>query len=113
MVRGTNQHGELGIGNVTTDYEFLEIEIENIQQIACGRAHTVILMEDGSVMGCGSNVYGQLGLDSSVLNINQFKKIRVENVKKIICDGNSTFFLSKNGKLLNCGCSRLDSLRII
>ena len=103
MARGSNDYGQLGIGNTITQKEYVEIKLNKINQIACGYHHTVLLMEDGSVMGSGSNRYGQLGFARSVSIINQFIKIGVDNVKKIICYGYSTFFLLNNGKLLGCG----------
>ena len=105
MVLGRNEYGQLGIGNLIPQKEFVEIKLEKIHQIARGSDHTIILMEDRTVMGSGSNIRGELGLDASILITNQFKKIRVDNVKKIVGDGYSTFFLLKNGKLLKCGCN--------
>lgn len=29
--------------------------------VAAGQLHTTFLLSDGQVLGCGSNVYGQLG----------------------------------------------------
>ena len=34
-----------------------------VQQVACGRDHTVILFEDGQVWGCGHNFKFQLGIE--------------------------------------------------
>ena len=110
MARGRNRYGQLGNGNTMAQMKFIEIKLDKIDQIALGNYHTLILMEDGSVMGSGSNEYGELGFDSSVSNINEFKKIGVDNVKKILCFDHCTFFLLKNGKLLNCGCNLFQSL---
>ena len=32
---------------------------------ACGHAHTVLLLEDGSLLSCGNNEHGQLGHETS------------------------------------------------
>lgn len=36
---------------------------EGVVQVACGALHTVALLEDGSVLACGSNVNGQCDID--------------------------------------------------
>ena len=36
-----------------------------VKQVACGGEHTLVLMETGEVLSCGSNLGGQLGLGQS------------------------------------------------
>lgn len=39
----------------------------NVKEVGCGSRHTIVLLDDGSVWGCGWNAYGQLGKRPSVL----------------------------------------------
>jgi alpha-tubulin suppressor-like RCC1 family protein len=63
---GRNDHGQLGIGSQTTEnYPVLMEEIHSrlsVSKISTGRSHSLFLMSNGEVYGCGSNEQGQLGL---------------------------------------------------
>lgn len=67
MAWGRNTHGQLGIGK-PFDQLFEPTRLKTfgqdsaIKQIACGEKHTVFLLNNGTVMTCGSNEFGQLGL---------------------------------------------------
>ena len=39
--------------------------ITNIKQIAAGGSHSLFLNNDGIVLGCGHNYYGQLGIGNN------------------------------------------------
>ncbi|XP_067008028.2 uncharacterized protein [Anabrus simplex] len=39
----------------------------NVVDVSCGNRHTVVLLDDGSVWGCGWNAYNQLGRPSHTL----------------------------------------------
>jgi len=70
---GNNKDGQLGQGDaddlglparvflfyseVTNDL----CRLPKIRQVTCGHSHTLILAEDGQVLACGDNSYGQLG----------------------------------------------------
>ena len=63
---GNNYNGELGLNDTTDRSTFTQVtaNINNdVKQIACGWAYTFIIKNDGSVWACGSNSYGQLGLN--------------------------------------------------
>uniref|UniRef100_A0A1I7T561 Rod_C domain-containing protein n=1 Tax=Caenorhabditis tropicalis TaxID=1561998 RepID=A0A1I7T561_9PELO len=40
--------------------------ISKVIQVACGRAHTVVLTDNGRVLVCGSGSYGQMGVDDDI-----------------------------------------------
>ena len=74
---GWNNHGQLGIGKKSFK-ESVPIELTadvfdytnyNIIQISCGFHHTLFLTDDGRVICCGSNQYGQLGFGSNVSQV--------------------------------------------
>ena len=66
---GNNNYGQLGIGNTTnkttltpmTGFPLGKI----VSSISRSYIHTVVLMNDGTVYGCGNNTVGQLGNASS------------------------------------------------
>ena len=65
---GSNKNGQLCLGeNITmvTIPEAIPIEGKVID-VAIGGAHTLLLLDDGSVYGCGSNAVGQLGLGTTL-----------------------------------------------
>jgi alpha-tubulin suppressor-like RCC1 family protein len=63
---GLNNYGQLGIsiGNTNNSNILVAMTIPSGKtpiQIACGERHTVVLMSDGTLYGCGDNRTGQYG----------------------------------------------------
>lgn len=68
MTFGRNQFGQLGINNIITqDKPSLVTTLQdmNIIGAACGRNHTLILTDTGTVYACGDNRSGQCGVGNS------------------------------------------------
>nr|XP_040140585.1 secretion-regulating guanine nucleotide exchange factor isoform X8 [Ictidomys tridecemlineatus] len=65
FVCGLNKDGQLGLGH-TEDVLYFTLCKSllgcPIQQVACGWDFTIILTENGQVLSCGSNSFGQLGV---------------------------------------------------
>ena len=65
---GRNNFGQLGIGGQKVEQVYSPQKIKSfnadlkVVQAACGENHSVFLLVNGSVMTCGSNEFGQLGL---------------------------------------------------
>ena len=64
---GRNNHGQLCLGDTTARDRFHQIPTmymteKKVVDIALGERHTLLLMDDGRVLGCGWNAYGQLGI---------------------------------------------------
>lgn len=62
---GRNQFGQLGTNNTTTVH--IPAEIQGMQEMnvisaACGRNHTLLLTDTGTVYACGDNRSGQCGI---------------------------------------------------
>ncbi|MDR1614026.1 MAG: hypothetical protein LBS26_00445, partial [Campylobacteraceae bacterium] len=68
---GLNGNGQLGLGNNTNYYSFIEAaSISDVSVIAAGYYHSLVLTNDGKVYATGYNGLGQLGLgDNTDRNI--------------------------------------------
>ncbi|XP_072825733.1 secretion-regulating guanine nucleotide exchange factor isoform X1 [Vicugna pacos] len=65
FVCGLNKDGQLGLGHTEDVLYFTPCKSLlgcPVQQVACGWDFTIILMENGQVLSCGSNSFGQLGV---------------------------------------------------
>ncbi|XP_074257293.1 secretion-regulating guanine nucleotide exchange factor isoform X9 [Saimiri boliviensis] len=65
FVCGLNRDGQLGLGHTEDVPSFTPCKSLlgcPIQQVACGWDFTIILTENGQVLSCGSNSFGQLGV---------------------------------------------------
>lgn len=63
-VRGSNEFGQLGLGEYSDDcYSFELVETMNGKDIVeayAGFKHSLFLTKEGTISGCGSNKYGEL-----------------------------------------------------
>jgi len=99
---GDNEHGQLGLADITTRYFPARIlHFDNlystgitITQIACGTNHTIFLASDGKVYGCGYNGnHGSLGLghtSSPQSTIQEITNLADKNITQIACGGYNT-----------------------
>ncbi|XP_022363113.1 secretion-regulating guanine nucleotide exchange factor isoform X4 [Enhydra lutris kenyoni] len=65
FVCGLNKDGQLGLGHTEDVLYFTACRSLlgcSILQVACGWDFTIILIESGQVLSCGSNCFGQLGV---------------------------------------------------
>lgn len=63
---GRNDFGQLGLGgtdDTSAPCRITALEGRPVASVACGQYHTVFALEDGTVLACGKNDYGQLGVD--------------------------------------------------
>jgi alpha-tubulin suppressor-like RCC1 family protein len=68
MSFGRNQYGQLGLDNTTTIEKptvIPALEQFNVIGVACGRNHTLLLTDTGTVYACGDNRSGQCGIGNS------------------------------------------------
>ncbi|KAI5945337.1 Secretion-regulating guanine nucleotide exchange factor [Manis javanica] len=69
FVCGLNKDGQLGLGHTEDILYFTPCKSLlgcPIQQVACGWDFTIILTENGQVLSCGSNFFGQLGVPHGI-----------------------------------------------
>ena len=103
---GNNQYGQLGLRDTTNRNTFTQIttNANNIKSIYCGYYHTFILENDGTLWGCGSNQFGQLGLgDTNYRTAFTQVTTNVDNIKSVYCGYERTFILKNDGTLWGCG----------
>ena len=103
---GYNEQGQLGLGNNTNRTVFTQVttNANNIKQVYCGYQHTLILKNDGTLWGTGSNIGGQLGLGDKT-DRKTFTQItaNTDNIKEIYCGVNHNLILKNDGTLWGCG----------
>lgn len=66
---GLNNYGQLGlgVGSVSHDPNPVPVEIPGlagVKQISMGAHHSLVLLEDGTLLSFGSNSNGQMGIES-------------------------------------------------
>ena len=106
---GFNGQGQIGDGTSRSLKKIIVPMINNTgktpKEISCGKDHTIILMTDGSVYGCGLNGQGQLGdgttTDRSTLT--QIINNTGKTVKEIKSGSHHTIVLMNDGSVYGCG----------
>ena len=97
---GSNNCGQLGLGNNANSYSPKELLLQNIVSIGCGYQHTIVTTIDTKIYVWGDNQYGQLGLghdnDQNSPQELLFPNIKIESVS---CGFNHTMVLTTIGKL--------------
>ena len=74
---GMNRYGQLGIGNTSNQTSISQMTNntgKTVSQITCGSEHTIVVMTDGSIYGCGYNGGKELG-DGTTTNRTQIVKM--------------------------------------
>ena len=103
---GKNDYGQLGLGDTTHRYTFTQIttNVNDIKSVYCGKNHTFMLKNDGTLWSCGRNEDGQLGLgDSNHRNTFAQVTINADDIKEIYCGDYHTFILKNDGTLWGAG----------
>ncbi|AYV83060.1 MAG: chromosome condensation regulator [Hyperionvirus sp.] len=113
MVCGGNGKGQLGIecgGDVSLFSEIKGIP-KNVREVICGEHHTFIILTDGTILGCGCNKFGQLGLGDN-RDRNVFEEIRgiSKNISEVTCGNDHTFLRFNDGSLMSSGSNEYGQL---
>lgn len=101
---GSNQFGQLGIGN-NEDYlaPVQIIGLEGIISAAGGWRHSAAVKDDGTVWGWGYNDYGQLGDGTYTDSLTPVLTQGIENVVKIAAGRYGTFAVKSDGTVWTWG----------
>lgn len=100
---GSNNFGQLGLGDYT-DRDFPQrVHLENVDLISCGRYH-VIAYSNGKLYGWGLNNYQQLGFSEEAYEIMYPTMINFpgKNILQMGCGAYHTIFLTDDD-VIGCG----------
>lgn len=107
---GLNNYHQLGLKKSNNQEAIINpiiTNFENIETIAGGQHHTLVLTKDKKCYAIGRRDYGRLGLGNNLKeDVIELKEIEVLNNKEIIditCGEAQSFAISKNGHLYAWG----------
>nr|XP_027202319.1 RCC1 and BTB domain-containing protein 2-like [Dermatophagoides pteronyssinus] len=108
---GRNNCGYLGIGNHRNDNGDLIIEPQKIHQLcgrkiqefSAGRNHLLARSKTGKIYCCGSNEFGQLGINEEINIPKQIESLSNEFIIGIACGAFHSLALTKRGQLFGWG----------
>lgn len=112
---GRNDRGQLGLGHQTlVNYPVLMQNFSaapgvSVKKIACGRSHSLFLMSNGEVYGCGCNEQGQLGLGESKTALkDSLRPVKLPfsssaEIRDIACGHDHSLACDSNGRALTFG----------
>ena len=79
--------------------------LPQLQQAACGRAHTLLLTLGGRVYACGRNVHGQLGVHTeSTANPQRVDVPSQSLIAQVACGDNHSIAVTEDGEVFGWGC---------
>lgn len=83
---GKNDSGQLGVDHKETVAAPVRVKLTGkVIKISAGRSHSLFLMDNGELFGCGSNICGQVGLGASKMQLTPKKIPITGNVRDIAC----------------------------
>jgi len=110
---GLNATGQLGLGitmNNNINKIFKQVKglngtgfITNIIQVSAGDAHSMFLQNDGTLYGCGLNIFGQLGIGNTTFAFNVLKQSTITNVSYVSAGVNTTLVITNDTNAWGCG----------
>ncbi|AYV84533.1 MAG: chromosome condensation regulator [Hyperionvirus sp.] len=107
MTCGVNSYGQLGLGDKLDRKNFTEVcglDKGNIVEIIADYCVSMLRLMDGTIMSCGYNLSGELGLgDRENREIFTTIKLIPKNIDRIAFGHMHTFILLTNGALMSCG----------
>jgi alpha-tubulin suppressor-like RCC1 family protein len=127
---GYNIYGQLGLGHkeiLNNSHGFAEWdpsapwwqEGEAIDDVICGKNHTVIRTTHGRLLGCGSNQWGELGTGNTTSPMHpepmeHFGKAadarKTHRVKQVAAGNAFTLVLAESGHVYGCGSDEFGQL---
>ncbi|AYV82771.1 MAG: chromosome condensation regulator [Hyperionvirus sp.] len=106
---GFNKYGQLGVGDGVNRNVLVEIKGvgKNIAEIICVFRMTIIRFMDGTLMSCGDNRFGQLGL-GDFRNRDVFQEIVgiPKNIVEVKSCNSRVIIRLTDGTLMGCGYNK-------
>eukprot|EP00184_Porphyridium_aerugineum_P007785 CAMPEP_0184707046 /NCGR_PEP_ID=MMETSP0313-20130426/37074_1 /TAXON_ID=2792 /ORGANISM="Porphyridium aerugineum, Strain SAG 1380-2" /LENGTH=287 /DNA_ID=CAMNT_0027168619 /DNA_START=22 /DNA_END=882 /DNA_ORIENTATION=- len=108
---GRNDNGQLGDASLLSQHHPVKLHLpdkysaQKVVQASCGRCHTMLLTDRGQVFSCGSNTYGQLGINAqSKENFTKFRLVDCsEKVTWIAAGGEFGILVTESGSVYSFG----------
>ena len=113
---GSNSNGQLGLNDLQTRAEPTIVSLpfaDSLVKVACGRHHSLILVSNGDVYGCGKNTCGQLGLgDGKAVSgdVKVFTKLPLKNIRDIDAGFEHSIACNNDGKVFTWGSPQYGQL---
>ena len=108
---GSSENGQLCLGNTTNQTTPQQTQFSNIVRIAAGGTHSLFQNDKEDIYGCGSTNSGQLGIYST---LPQIEAIKLENQPPNIiqfCSGyDHSLFLDSEGNVYSIGSNKYGNL---
>lgn len=100
---GDNSKGQVGSGYKGKMIEPTTLTVKGARQAVAGKDFTIVLLENGKLMGWGSNLYGQLGM-TGVTEVLFPKEIpKLKNIVKIAARNQFVLALTDIGEVYTWG----------
>ena len=77
-----------------------------IKKVACGLSHSILLLENGDVYGCGSNSVGEIGLPTAKDHLIFTQIPTLSDIVDVACGDNFSLFCSTEGRVYACGTQK-------
>ncbi|XP_014250769.1 protein RCC2 homolog [Cimex lectularius] len=105
---GRNEKGQLGTGDTDTRFQpyFLEAMKDiNVVNASCGRNHTLLLTDRGTVYAMGDNKMGQCGVGNKNPTIMIPTRVRYKGppIVKVVCGADFSLILDLKGNIHTFG----------
>jgi alpha-tubulin suppressor-like RCC1 family protein len=109
---GKNNHNQMGKGDCSDDNIYepkLLMKDTSIRKISCGEYHVIYYKNNGDILVCGSNSFGQLGFSNSIFsdgvpNVDTPKFLMNDKkVRLISCGSQHTLIYRCDGDLVGFG----------
>ncbi|XP_063052181.1 secretion-regulating guanine nucleotide exchange factor isoform X2 [Engraulis encrasicolus] len=113
---GANSYGQLGQGHIEDLSNPHCAESSHLDQgvtfITGGGGHSVLIAGSGSLLVCGQNHKGQLGLGHTT-DVLSFVPVSLSrSVQQVTCGWDFTLFLTDGGQVLSCGSNAFGQLGV-
>ncbi|XP_048112334.1 secretion-regulating guanine nucleotide exchange factor isoform X5 [Alosa alosa] len=112
---GANSYGQLGQGNTEDLADPQHTESSLLKGVICitgGGGHSALITDSGSLLVCGQNHKGQLGLGHTT-EVLTFVPLSLSSpVQQVCCGWDSTLFLTDSGQVLSCGSNAFGQLGV-
>lgn len=83
--------------------EIPTLPLENIKRCSISKTHSLILLNDGTVYGCGSNQYRELLFPSATTKLTEQTKLQISGIRDVACGEYFSYFVGTDGILYASG----------